>query len=417
MSILGTHAIKETSLAVNRNDNEHHRIVTEPKSSELSLHVVYLGFTEQILVVCTGPCGEAFYFIEKENVKDLLQKSLSIHKYIDKLVGDEGEVKAVTKAQRKRLSDKLRELGEFLFSAVFREDILDIFNMTIGQASMANAGVLIRIMIANDFLNIIPWELLCDNKTYLCHIYDIIRHPFIHQPVQYVNSHTGDIRVLFVGANPLGDIRVRGQIDAVKAAIESRNIGFRSLLSPNANYKEIANVIYDGVDILHFLAHGKYEENGDHRNYYFIIDNEDINKKQDRLPIEMLESFCRANPMYFAVLNACKSDQAVNYNLKSINTLVEAKQYSMAHALIQTGVPCVIGMSHPISKIGAELFTRRLYRTVIDRKESIGKAVRLIRLELFAHSDDLLPSDWLTPVLYSRDRQVDSPILAQELSE
>src|SRR5260370_42489326 len=100
-------------------------------------------------------------------------------------------------------------------------------------------------MIANDFLNIIPWELLCDNRTYLCHIYDIVRHPFIHQPVRYANTHNGDVRVLFVGANPLNDVRVQGQIEAVKAAIGSREVGFRSLLSPEANNKEIANAIYD----------------------------------------------------------------------------------------------------------------------------------------------------------------------------
>jgi hypothetical protein len=62
-------------------------------------------------------------------------------------------------------------------------------------------------------------------------------------------------------------------------------------------------------------------------------------------------------------------------------------------------------MSHPISKVGAEILARRFYRTVIERKESIYKAVRQVRLELFAHTDSLPPSDWLTPVLYSRDSE------------
>jgi hypothetical protein len=75
----------------------------------------------------------------------------------------------------------------------------------------------------------------------------------------------------------------------------------------------------------------------------------------------------------------------------------------MAHALIKTGIPCVIGMSHPISKIGAEILTRRLYRTLTSKGGSPYKAIRQIRLELFAHTDFLPPSDWLTPVLYLRD--------------
>ena len=381
------------------------------KNSELVLHIVYLNFTGQILVVCTGPCGESFSFIEKTNVRVLLRKSLSMHQHIDRLTTSDGEEKVITKTQHRKLGDDLRELGELLFACVFQGDTLDIFNMTVGQASRLNTNVLLRIMIANDFLNVIPWELLCDKQTYLCHLYDIIRHPFIHQPVKYTKSRSDNINVLFVGANPLHDIRVQGQIDAVQAGIKSRESSIRSLCSPDANYTNIANAIYDGIDILHFLAHGKYENNGNHSNYYFIIDNEDMSKRQDILPVEMLESFCRANPVRFAVLNACRSDQAINYNLRSIEKLTEIKYYSMAHALIQTGVPCVIGMSHPISKIGAEIFTRRLYRTVIDRKESVSMAIRLARLELFAHSNDLLPSDWLTPVLYLRDSQVDLPLL------
>ena len=74
----------------------------------------------------------------------------------------------------------------------------------------------------------------------------------------------------------------------------------------------------------------------------------------------------------------------------------------MAHALIQTGVPCVIGMSHPISKIGAEILAKRLYRVVMEQNQTVNKAMRQARLELYAHSDDLLPTDWLTPILYSR---------------
>ena len=405
MATLVSSSIDDPSFAVHNVDGHHQEPAKTLKNSELSLHVVYLDFTGQILVVCTGPCGESFSFIEKSDVVKLLKKSISIHKYIDSLVDDKGDAKATTDTQRRKLDKNLRELGTFLFDCVFHGDILDIFNMTIGQASRLNINVLLRIMIANDFLNIIPWELLYDNKSYLCHMYDIIRHPFIHQPTKHANLHSDDIRVLFVGANPLHDIRVKGQIEAVQEAIKSRESGFQSLCSPEANYTNIANSIYDGIDILHFLAHGEYEQNGHNSNYYFLVDNEDIDKKQDRLPVEMLESFCRANPMRFAVLNACRSDQAINYNMRSINRLIKSGYYSMAHALIQTGVPCVVGMSHPISKIGAEIFARRLYRTVIDRKESVSKAIRLARLELFAHSNDLLPSDWLTLVLYSRDLQ------------
>src|SRR5712692_2675093 len=101
MAVLRTHSNDGTSFIANDTDNEQHFDITKgPKNSVLSLHIVYLDFTQQILVVCTGPCGESFSFIEKQEVKALLKKSLSIHQLIDKLVGDEGDVKDITQAQR-----------------------------------------------------------------------------------------------------------------------------------------------------------------------------------------------------------------------------------------------------------------------------------------------------------------------------
>jgi hypothetical protein len=106
--------------------------------------------------------------------------------------------------------------------------------------------------------------------------------------------------------------------------------------------------------------------------------------------------------MRIVVLNACRSDQAFSYG-DLPDTLDDLHDYfSMAHALLRTGVPCLIGMSHPISKVGAEIFAKRLYKVILTQGETIARAMRQIRLELFAHSADLLPSDWISPVLYSR---------------
>jgi hypothetical protein len=129
----------------------------------------------------------------------------------------------------------------------------------------------------------------------------------------------------------------------------------------------------------------------------------------------MLQSFCRSNPMQFVVLNACRSDQAFSYP-DLPDTLDDSEDYfSMAHALLRTGIPCLIGMSHPISKAGAEIFAKRLYKVILSQGGTIARAVRQIRLELFAHSGDLLPSDWFSPVLYSRGYEAPfSPIARTE---
>jgi CHAT domain-containing protein len=407
------------------------------QNSELHLQLYYID--KQILVICTGSSGEAYSIIEEPNVEELIRKSISIHKQIDKFFpedevsrvqrenvnnftnskdigGDKNDVTQRiphkiydTKKTRLNLRKSLKELGKVLFKSTFQDQILDLLNVAIGQAISSKSDVVLRLMIASDFLNLIPWELFYNDDTYLCHVYDIVRHPFIQQPVRRPIPNDGSTRLLFVGANPLNDIYVKGQIDAVEAAVKSEELGLRKL-TEDATYSKIASGIYDGVDILHFLAHGKCEYDNDSFKYHFLVFSEDEDKKYDKMPVEMLESFCRVNPMRLVILSACRSDQAIIYRnsssiQKQIEKLEKIHYQSMAHALIRTGVPCVIGMSHPISKMGAEILTRRFYRTVVERKESIYKAVRQVRLELFAHTDSLPPSDWLTPVLYSRDSE------------
>jgi CHAT domain-containing protein len=407
------------------------------QNSELHLQLYYID--KQILITCIGSSGEAYSIIEEAKVEELIRKSISIHKQIDNFF-PEDEVSKIqseninnltnskdvdadknndiqrmpskiydTKKSRLNLLRSLKTLGKVLFKFTFHDQILDLLNVAIGQAISSKSDVVLRLMIASDFLNLIPWELFYNDDTYLCHVYDIVRHPFIQQPVRRPMPNDGSTKLLFVGANPLNDIYVKGQIEAVEAAVESEKLEIIKLLD-DATYSKIASGIYDGVDILHFLAHGKCEYDNDSFKYHFLVFSEDEDKRYDKMPVEMLESFCRVNPMRLVILSACRSDQAIIYRnsssiQKKIEKLDKIHYQSMAHALIRTGVPCVIGMSHPISKVGAEILARRFYRTVIERKESIYKAVRQVRLELFAHTDSLPPSDWLTPVLYSRDSE------------
>ncbi|NEP59363.1 MAG: CHAT domain-containing protein [Symploca sp. SIO2G7] len=408
-------------------------------SSELYLQLYYID--RQILVICTGSGGEAYSVIEESKVEELIKKSILIHKQIDKFFPkskvaptrsrtvDNGSTKTPkasiskttnnrktsskrddsSKARLKLLSN-LQELGELLFKYTFHDHLFDLFNVVVGQAINSKSNVVLRLMIASDFLNLIPWELLYNNDTYLCHIYDIVRHPFIQQPVRIPISNKDNIRVLFVGANPLNEAYVKEQIEAVTTTIKPDNKKQRKFIK-NATLSKIANGIYDGVDILHFLADGKCEYRSNSLKYHFIVSSEEQNQKYDKMPAEMLESFCRVNPMQLVILNTCRSEQAILYRYSSslkkhLDKLDKIQYQSIAHALIKTGIPCVISMSHPISKMGAEIFTRRIYRTVVERQENIYKAVRQVRLELFAHRDSLPPSDWFTPVLYSRDSQI-----------
>jgi len=367
---------------------------------ELPLQLLFID--DQILVVCAGPCGEAFSFISKEDVDHIIEESLSIHRSIDRLVLRHGKI---ARSSLTRLAAQMKNFGERLFGYVFGKKLLDILNITIGQAIRQGGNVTIRLMVATDWLNVIPWELLCSRGTYLCHTFDFVRHPFAIQPVRSPLAPSSTIRSVFIGGNPRNDIFVEDQLSAAKKAVDQMHSSSTYIVSP-ATYTNIADAIYSGTDILHFVAHGEYSSLGGTPKGYFLIDGED-GRKEDRLPIEMLQSFCRASPMQVAILSACRSDQPFLYSARRLVSLRGERYTSMAHSLIQVGIPCVIGMSHPISKPGASVLARRLYQVLSTKKGPIEKAVRQARLELFAHMDDLLPSDWMTPILYSRTKESD----------
>ena len=185
--------------------------------AELALQVLYID--GRILVVCTGSSGETFSFIDKSECTSLLKKSISLHKKIDGMI-EEGDP-PITK--RRRVTRDMDAFGQHIFGLVFKDQILDLLNVAIGQAIKSDQNVLLKLMVASDFLNVVPWELLNDKGTYLCHTYDLVRHPFALQPVRYPLATDESVRVLFVGANPTHNISIQGQIDAVLNIIDQRN--------------------------------------------------------------------------------------------------------------------------------------------------------------------------------------------------
>ncbi|QTD49618.1 CHAT domain-containing protein [Sulfidibacter corallicola] len=366
---------------------------------EVSLQLRYLN--NQIMVVSTGLSGEAYRLISIFQSEKIIKRSLKLHKRIEQAIQRDEEGK-LNRNYRKRLKFYLKHLGEYLYSVVFKDEIEDSLNVAIGQAIRFNCDVNIRLVVSTDFLNIVPWELFYADGAFLCHVYDLYRHPFSLQPVKQQARNMDNLSVLFVGANPNSDIYIRGQIDAVCAGIPpDKKDAFNLLVTPDATVTKIASRIFAGTDILHMLAHGRYENQSKNIKSYFVVDGES-GKGPNRLSSEMLQSFCRANPMKLAILGACRSDQAFDYQSVQEEVILNGDYFSTAHALIKTGIPCVVGMSHPVSKIATEMLSRRLYIGLLQQGQSIARAMRQARLELFAHNDTLLPSDWFAPVLYSR---------------
>lgn len=80
----------------------------------------------------------------------------------------------LTLHRRNRFSKYLKLLGSFIYEILFKRRTSDLLNVAIGQAIRLRTNVKITLMIASEFLNAVPWELLHHNGTFIAHIYDVV---------------------------------------------------------------------------------------------------------------------------------------------------------------------------------------------------------------------------------------------------
>ncbi len=187
-----------------------------------------------------------------------------------------------------------------------------LLDVAIGQSVRYKQELRISIVIGSDILNVIPWEIICDGDMYLAHVYDIVRHPFSLQPARPFKKKRSN-EILILAANPRKDIYVEGQIQAIEAAVQQDLYKQSKLrIVKETTVSSLVSEVFAGADILHIVAHGEFKNNKSYIDNYVLLHG-DHRDKEERLTAEMLESFCRSDPMKLAVLCACRSAQTLPY--------------------------------------------------------------------------------------------------------
>jgi len=240
-----------------------------------------------------------------------------------------------------------------------------------------------------------PWELAFDpsrREFVATSSVNLVRNAFTAVPADAPGRGRGRLRILAVVAQPRGtppldtktettDLRkaFRPLTAAGKAAVE--------ILSRATASRLQRRLAKGGVDVLHFVGHGDFDEK--EREGSLLL--EDEQGRPRRLGSEALCQVLCGRGLRLVFLNACETGRGgrVEWNR------------GVAPALVAAGLPAVVANQYPVLDSAATAFARELYAQLAVGR-ALGDAVREARV---AVSRDLGPAaiDWAVPVVFARD--------------
>jgi hypothetical protein len=207
-------------------------------------------------------------------------------------------------------------------------------------------------------------------------------------------------RVLFVVGTDLGDMSIRpgAEFFTVWERLQREGILFDFRVLQRASSQQIEDEIASfRPSIVHFICHGDGADDGGHIDLVSLDQTgRPVTDRRDagRL-LDLLRGQHNGYPP-IVVLSACYSASQANPVSARVNA-------SLAAALVENGVPIVVGMGGQVSDLACRLFARRFYEALL-KSQSITDATAEGRRAGMKHgADPGRTVDWALPVLFIAD--------------
>jgi len=211
---------------------------------------------------------------------------------------------------------------------------------------------------------------------------------------------TEELRVLIVASNTTS--RILPPIDGVDAeAMELYKylkrqdfipLSVKLILTKDATYQRVREELREGsYDIVHYAGHGRYdEESPEESSLYFWAEE---NKQGDVVPMKAteLKILLERSEVRLVYLSSCYGTAAGGQV-----ALLDDDFLGLADAIVQAGVPSVLGFRWPVSDDGARRLALAFYRSLLEQG-SPEVALWSARREIAAVDRD--DPTWLSPVL------------------
>jgi hypothetical protein len=288
---------------------------------------------------------------------------------------------------------ELRDLGRDLFETLLPGDVRRLYDTARGRQEGRPLDVVFTSML--DWVADKPWELAFDpsRREFLATAsVNLVRNAFSAVPAEAPGRGRGRLRLLAVvsrprGASPLDSRTETAALRQAFAGLAKAGRAEVEILDRATPGRLQRRLAAGGVDVLHFVGHGAYDEAA--REGSLLL--EDERGRERPLGAEALRQVLCGRGLRLVFLNACETGRGgrVDWNR------------GVAPALVAAGLPAVVANQYAVLDVAATAFARELYAH-LARGRSLGDAAREARL---AVSRDLGPErlDWAVPVVFARD--------------
>ncbi len=287
-----------------------------------------------------------------------------------------------------------RNAGAALFDALFRDQILSRYDVSLQMAVLQQKGLRIRLRLFDVRVQRMRWELLLDARSddflALSRNTPIVRYLPVGAPIDALEVDL-PLRVLALIASP-------SDLPPVDIAAEKQNL--QKALAAMQSKRAVEVVVLDGQGLA--ALHSALEQGPWHIFHYaghaqlnpatgageLLLAGAD-GASQAVSAQELAQLLADQKSLRLCVLGACEGAKAA-----------ESQPFSsLAAALVQEGVPAVLAMSEEISVSAAREFTRAFFGA-ITASLPVDAAVASARASLRIAAPNSI--EWATPVLFLR---------------
>ena len=302
---------------------------------------------------------------------------------------------------------RLTELGQQLYEAL-PAVIKERYQSARDKASAEGyGGVRLRLTFADPCLILVPWECLYEpgRREFLGLSIQtpIVRYAELPYPPPTSLEFRPPLRILAVLSNPcdltpLDGKRERQRIASALRELEANGqVSVRWLEAAESGEPTSLEKLHDALfafrpQVLHFVGHGDFDSQRSEGHLYF----EGTGGENDPVSSWRLAQLAASTgSLRLVFLNACRGAKTAEIDQLS----------GVAMALVQKGIPAVIGMQFEITDGAAIEFASKFYQR-LAQGAPVDTAVQEARIHLRVVKHNLL--EWATPVLYlwPRDGQV-----------
>jgi hypothetical protein len=286
-----------------------------------------------------------------------------------------------------------KAFGAALFNAVFSGEVKACFRSSFDEARRQNAGLRIRLRLADPTVVDLPWEYLYNpavNRFLALSIHTpLVRYMDLPERIQPI-SVTPPIRVLVMISSPTDfpALDVEGEsarLNEALADLTSRNqIAIERLDAATLEALQ-RRLQRERYHIFHFIGHG--EVGRDSQEGVLILEGED--GRAHRVGSQSLGTMLRDNEtLRVVILNACAGARTSRTDPFA----------GSARSLVRQGIAAAIAMQFEIANDVASRFAHEFYGALADGYP-IDASLTEARQSIFAAGHEV---EWGTPALYLR---------------